>query len=102
MTAQDIKKSDAIRLINTIAKANKMINKRYESLYEDNIYPLTDITLGVRDYCETQMSNVRTLAELIGMPLIKEQWASDPKYDIEYFDFKGTRFFKLYNKEEEK
>lgn len=99
MNTEETRKSDAIRFINTVAKANKMLDKDYESLNEIGVYSLTNKHLYIDKMPECQLSDIRKLATLVDIPLLElEVSGTYPVY--RFFDYKGTRFFSLYKKGE--
>lgn len=101
MTAQEQRKSDAMRFINTIAKAHKMLDKNYSSLYDVGVYSLTNKNIGISVRPHIQISDVRKLAILVDIPLVAREWVPGSGIHEEGFEYKGTWFFGLYDGEME-
>lgn len=104
MTVQEQRKSDAIRFVNTIVKAKKMLLKHYQSLEDVDIY---GIGLGSYNYVSddatcVQMRGIFKLAKLLGVDTEEVEWSGNEgchaNYMEVYFVYKGIKFFELIDK----
>lgn len=89
-------KIDAYKFLNYQIKANKILQKRFNSL--GDVYAIS------RDRKIHLGGDIRALCDAIDEKVIREDWNGNEQCntncDIIYFDYKGYRFFQLIDKEE--
>lgn len=104
MTVQEQRKSDAIRFVNTVVKAKKMMLKHYQSLEDVNIYGvgLGSYSWVSDDATQVQMHGIIKLAKLLGIDTKEVEWSGNEVCQSNhlevYFIYKGIKFFELMDK----
>lgn len=103
MYNQETLKSDALRFVNTVVKAKKMLLKQYESLEEEHIFAIGCGGGWITDNNkEVHIAGLIKLANLIGVDVQEANWSGNDSCNTNHieisFIYKGIKFFELVDK----